>query len=167
METNVRKLKRESGWTIVELLTVMSIIIILVGLLVPGMNLVRKYAMKVKQRAQFYSIGTAMELFSIEHKHSYPDSRPLGGDGEPYCGAMKLAEAMVGWDARGFHPRSTFVADGDDLIFQGLAQHFKYGMPELRQFVKEQDPAVAEAYLPRPRPVPPTDQSGVGDGIVR
>lgn len=106
-----RKFRNDCGFTIIELLTVMSIIIILIGILVPGLTKVKRFAMKVKQRAQFYSINTALEMFNVENE-GYPNSRQYGADGEPYCGAMKLAEALVGWDARGFHPRSTFVADG-------------------------------------------------------
>jgi prepilin-type N-terminal cleavage/methylation domain-containing protein len=64
---------RRRAFTIVELLTVMSIIVILIGLLVPALNKVKRYAMKVKQTAQLHSIGTALELFSNEFS-GYPPS---------------------------------------------------------------------------------------------
>jgi type II secretory pathway pseudopilin PulG len=102
-----------TGFTIVELLTVMSIIVILIGLLVPALNMVRKYAWEVKQKAQFHSIDAAIELFNTEFS-GYPDSSALGPDGQPYCGAMKLCEAMMGQDLMGFHPDSTFRSDGWD-----------------------------------------------------
>ena len=61
------------AFTIVELLTVMSIIVILIGLLVPALNKVRQYATDVKQKAQFHSMDAAMELFHNEFD-AYPPS---------------------------------------------------------------------------------------------
>jgi len=104
---------KKAGFTIVELLTVMSIIIILMGLLAPAMSRVRIYARKVSQKNQFHSIDVALELFRAEFD-GYPDSGALDGSGASYCGAMKLAEAMVGQDLLGFHPDSRFRADGAD-----------------------------------------------------
>ncbi len=64
------------GFTIIELLTVMSIIIILIGLLVPSLNRVKRYSMDVKQRAQFHSIAVALDLFNAEFD-GYPDSNAM------------------------------------------------------------------------------------------
>jgi len=108
-----RKSDKKRAFTIVELLTVMSIIIILMGLLAPVMNKVRRYAMKVSQKNQFHGIDVALELFRSEFD-GYPDSGPVDPTGAPYCGAMKLAEAMLGQDLLGFHPDSRFRADGFD-----------------------------------------------------
>lgn len=101
---------KKGGFTIVELLTVMSVIIILIGLLVPALNKVKQFAKEVRQRAQFHSIDVAMELFETEND-GYPDSDELDNDSQPYCGAMKLAEAMVGQDLLGFHRDAVFNAD--------------------------------------------------------
>jgi type II secretory pathway pseudopilin PulG len=102
---------KKTGFTIVELLTVMSIIIILIGLLVPALNRVRRYATRVKQKAQFHSIAVALDLFNAEYE-GYPPSGAKDQDDKPYCGAMKLAEAMVGEDLKGFDLNSRFrVAD--------------------------------------------------------
>ncbi len=103
------------GFTIIELLTVMSIIVILISLLTPALNRVRRYSTDVKQRAQFHSIGVALDLFSNENE-GYPPSNAE----EPnqaftyYCGAMKLAEAMVGQDLKGFNQTSRFDLHGFD-----------------------------------------------------
>ncbi|MBN2272345.1 MAG: type II secretion system protein [Sedimentisphaerales bacterium] len=113
MKTIVRQCKRRAAFTIVELLTVMSIIVILIGLLVPALNRVRIYAKTVTQNAQFHSIEAAIELFNNEFE-GYPDSGPLDSTGVAYCGAMKLCEAMMGQDTLGFHSRSLFKADGYD-----------------------------------------------------
>jgi type II secretory pathway pseudopilin PulG len=102
---------RKPGFTIVELLTVMSIIIILIGLLVPALNRVRRYAQQVKQKAQFHAISIALDLFNAINE-GYPDSNERDDLGVPYCGAMKLCEAMVGQDLRGFNPASRFRREG-------------------------------------------------------
>ena len=111
MKTSVKQSERKKAFTIVELLTVMSIIIILIGLLVPSLNMVKKYARRVKQKAQFHSIDVAMEIFNTEEE-GYPDSAEKDDKGISYCGAMKLCEAMMGQDLLGFHPDSYFRSDG-------------------------------------------------------
>ncbi len=111
MKAIVSQARKRRAFTIVELLTVMSIIVILIGLLVPALNKVKIYAMGVKQRAQFHSIEAALELFSNEFD-GYPDSSALDPLGNPYCGAMKLCEAMMGWDLLGFHRDSGFIREG-------------------------------------------------------
>ncbi|MCK5472996.1 MAG: type II secretion system protein, partial [Planctomycetes bacterium] len=113
MRTVIKQFGRKKAFTIVELLTVMSIIVILISLLVPSLNKARQYAFTVRQHAQFHSIDVAMELFRTEFD-GYPNSNAQDETGAEYCGAMKLAEAMVGWDLLGFHPDSDFMADGDD-----------------------------------------------------
>ena len=114
MKSNVKQSNR-AAFTIVELLTVMSIIVILIGLLVPALNQVKRFAYGVKQMAQLNSIDTAIELFNSEFD-GYPDSGPMGPDGAPYCGAMKLCEAVMGQDLQGFHPDSIFRSDGTDGV---------------------------------------------------
>ena len=111
MKSNVKQSNREAAFTIVELLTVMSIIVILIGLLVPALNQVKRYAYEVKQRAQLKSIDTAIELFNSEFD-GYPDSGAVDPDGVDYCGAMKLCEAVMGRDLMGFHPDSIFRSSG-------------------------------------------------------
>ncbi len=105
--------RKRTGFTIIELLTVMSIIVILIGVLVPALSKVRRFAKKVKQMTQIHSIETAIELFNTE-TDGYPPSGALDGTGQFYSGAMKLCEAMMGQDLLGFHSDSSFRADGMD-----------------------------------------------------
>lgn len=111
----------EEGFTIIELLTVMSIIIILIGVLVPALNKTRAFAKKVTQYGQFHEISKALELFRNDHSETYPDSGAADPCTPPvgYCGAMKLCEALLGQDGMGFNPLSQFTAagvvDGSDL----------------------------------------------------
>ena len=44
--------RKKTGFTLVELLTVLAIITMLVGLLVPSMATVRRFARETKQKAQ-------------------------------------------------------------------------------------------------------------------
>ncbi|HUT30430.1 MAG TPA: type II secretion system protein [Sedimentisphaerales bacterium] len=111
MSPVLKNLKRKSAFTIIELLTVMSVIIILIGLLVPALNMVKRVAKKVTQKNQFHAIEVAMDLFNTEWDQYPPSQCALVPAGD-YCGAMKLAEAMMGQDLLGFHPGSRFRGDG-------------------------------------------------------
>jgi type II secretory pathway pseudopilin PulG len=104
------KFKKRGAFTIVELLTVMSVIIILISLLVPALNQVKRISKKVVQKKQFNSIDVALEMYEAEHGE-YPPSDKEDVTGADYCGAMKLAEAMIGQDQLGFHRNSSYRAD--------------------------------------------------------
>ncbi|HNS19705.1 MAG TPA: type II secretion system protein [Sedimentisphaerales bacterium] len=111
MKPSTNQARRKRAFTIVELLTVMSIIVILIGLLVPALNRARRYATYVKQKAQLHSMDSAIELFNNEYE-GYPPSGALDSSGSPYCGAMKLCEALMGQDLLGFHSNSSFLRSG-------------------------------------------------------
>ena len=113
MRAVVKQPNRRAAFTIIELLTVMSVIIILIGLLVPALNMVKRAAKKVTQKNQFHAIEVAMDLFNLEYQE-YPPSAAVDDAGSPYCGAMKLCEAMVGRDLQGLHRNSQFLANGTD-----------------------------------------------------
>jgi len=66
-----------------------------------------------KQLSQLRRIDTALDLFKSEFNF-YPPSGALDDNGRPYCGAMKLVEAIMGQDLEGFHPDSVFRRDGTD-----------------------------------------------------
>jgi len=129
MKSIIKKFNKEAAFTIVELLVVMSIIMILMGILLPAFNKAKQFARKVRQTAQFKSIDAGLELYRSEFE-SYPPS-----DGETanaynnYPGAMKLAEAMVGQDLLGFHPSSLFNKGGQDSVGNDL--YFRCDPPEV------------------------------------
>ncbi len=115
MKPTASQTRTTRAFTIIELLTVMSIIVILIGLMVPALNKVRRYATDVKQKAQFNSMNAAVELFQNEFG-GYPSSTAMDVAPTPqaYCGAMKLCEALMGQDLLGFHSNSVFRRDGMD-----------------------------------------------------
>ncbi len=113
MKPTSNQARKKRAFTIIELLTVMSIIVILIGLLVPALNKAKRFATLVKQKAQLHSMDAAIELFNNEYD-GYPPSGALDSDNAPYCGAMKLCEALMGQDLLGFHSNSLFRANGLD-----------------------------------------------------
>jgi type II secretory pathway pseudopilin PulG len=105
---------RTSGLTVIEILVVVSIIAILVGILVPALTMVKDSAKRVKQHAQFTAIDLGLASFRNDYG-DYPPSEwfvPARGGLQNYCGAQKLAEALLGWDLLGFDPESMWRADG-------------------------------------------------------
>ncbi|MGB8225374.1 MAG: type II secretion system protein [Sedimentisphaerales bacterium] len=104
--------KIKFGFTIVELLTVMSIIALLIGILVPALNMVRRIAKDTRQRAQFHSIDVAMEAYAGEMEQ-YPDSTLKLTGGVYTQGAHHLAEALIGRDFLGLDPWTTWDAELD------------------------------------------------------
>ena len=106
--------RKKTGLTVVELLIVIGIIAILVGLLIPALNAVKTMAKETKQKAQLNTIELALTAFKNDYG-DYPPSNwtpaEITGD---YCGAQKLAEALIGWDLMGFHPSSAWRSDGLD-----------------------------------------------------
>ena len=107
--------RKKYGFTMIELLTVIGIIALLVGLLIPALNMVNTMAKEAKQKAQITAIELALTAFRNDYGDYPPSSwdRPPVGKGD-YCGAQKLAEALLGWDLMGFHPKSEWTSNGWD-----------------------------------------------------
>jgi prepilin-type N-terminal cleavage/methylation domain-containing protein len=117
------KTKMAKGFTLVELLVVLAIVAMLIGLLMPALSEVRKYAGTVKQKSQIGSIEIALNLYKNDFGQ-YPRSNgydPVYKDADsntldyPYSGAQTLAEAMVGYDLLGVHPNTVYRSDGYDI----------------------------------------------------
>jgi type II secretory pathway pseudopilin PulG len=93
------------------MLVAVAIILVLVSLIIPALNMVKESAGMARQRAQFHSIDIALEAFRADDG-DYPPSGDNVSPTDAYPGAMKLAEALIGQDGFGFHPRSEFRNDG-------------------------------------------------------
>jgi prepilin-type N-terminal cleavage/methylation domain-containing protein len=107
--------RKKKGLTIIELLIVLGIIAILIGLLIPALNVVRNMARETKQKAQLSTIELALAAFKNDEGDYPPSDWVLPPNpGSDYCGAQKLAEALLGWDLLGFHPNTAWRADGLD-----------------------------------------------------
>jgi len=150
MKVTKRQFGKKTGFTIIELLTVMSIIIILISVLVPGLNLARRYAKRVKQKAQFHSISVALEQFSADPAHSsYPESGllPVPPGVAPFTtGAQRLAEALMGRDRRGYDPQSSWDAALDSPSLDIYASLARGSIPQ--QVTDSLDRRKEGPYLP-------------------
>jgi len=106
---------KKSAFTLVELLAVLGIIAILVALLIPAVTAVRKMARETQQKAQLTTIEMGLTAFKNDYGDYPPSSWQVDNpDFTSYSGAQMLAEALVGWDLMGFHPKSAWRSDGKD-----------------------------------------------------
>jgi prepilin-type N-terminal cleavage/methylation domain-containing protein len=121
--------KQIRGFTLLEMLTALAIVVIMISLLIPAIQKIGETAHMVKQKAQFHAIEVGLETFRVDTGDYPPSNYTLDGDPDPkstgttgYCGAQKLAEAMVGWDGFGYHPKSAWRSDGiADFNGDGIA----------------------------------------------
>jgi type II secretory pathway pseudopilin PulG len=136
----------KTGFTIIELLTIMSIIVIIIGVLLPGLNMIRWYAKYTTQKNQFRNIETGLQAFEIDFGE-YPDSSATDATNAKYCGAMKLAEAMAGQDGLGFNPDSKFTADdgsGETELYprpapEPLSDPYKENLRKRKEYLEAKD----------------------------
>lgn len=131
---------KKAAFTIIELLTVMSIIILLIGLLVPALNMVKKYAKRVSQKHQFHAIEVGMETYNAEWEE-YPESIE-GLDpatGLIMCGATRLAEAMLGRDLLGYSPTGSYFIPGPPPLDADLSGRRYYLKPDGANATKLED----------------------------
>jgi len=117
-------MNKRKAFTIVELLIVLAIIGLLVSILLPSFAMVRRMARETAQKAQFNAMDMALDAFKQDYGDYPPSDWPdLRWSTVPlrtrYCGAQKLAEAMVGWDMMGFDPNSAWRYDGLDALGLG------------------------------------------------
>lgn len=117
--TQMRGGKVRAGFTLVEILTTIAVIGILLAFLIPALSKVEKSAVKVKQRAQFHSIEVALEAFSTDTGDYPPSTWDVTQYGY-YSASQRLAEAVVGRDGFGFHPKSQFNGTGEDSTGKSL-----------------------------------------------
>jgi prepilin-type N-terminal cleavage/methylation domain-containing protein len=122
----VNRKREKPGLTLIEILTVIAIIALLIGILIPAVTAVKDAAKEVKQRGQFMTIELGLTAFKNDYG-DYPQSYyghnpPLTGSrgGGIYCGSQKMTEALLGWDLLGFHPDSDWCWDGLAAYDPGL-----------------------------------------------
>jgi hypothetical protein len=99
--------------TVLAILMLVSCLTFLVFFLFLSRRRAHPPSRKAQLLAQLNAMNAAIELFANEFD-GYPPSDPNDPVGQPYCGAMKLTEAVMGQDLLGFHSQSIFRRDGLD-----------------------------------------------------
>ena len=74
---NIRSVKK-SGFTLVELLVVISIIAILIALLLPALAKAKSLANSVACKANLHSMGVAMEEYESTYQNFLPNNATTG-----------------------------------------------------------------------------------------
>ena len=96
---------KNKAFTLIELLTVVAIIAALVGILSVAQRKVKIVSKNLQQKATFHGMEIGLELYSKDFGE-YPDSDIVSDGGTVVTGAQRLAEALLGRDELGFHPKS-------------------------------------------------------------
>lgn len=100
-------MKRRNGFTLVEVLVVMGIILALISILLPAVNQAHKQAVRMKIAAQLQSISTALDAYRLDWG-DYP--RTTSGNGpQILCWALVAPgpDTQDGYNGPGFRLRGT------------------------------------------------------------
>jgi prepilin-type N-terminal cleavage/methylation domain-containing protein/prepilin-type processing-associated H-X9-DG protein len=85
-------MRRQRGFTLVELLVVIGIIAVLISILLPALNKAREQAKQVQCLSNLRQIGTASQMFANEHQQFLPLAGVLFGMPPGY--AMPTPQAL-------------------------------------------------------------------------
>jgi prepilin-type N-terminal cleavage/methylation domain-containing protein len=117
------------GFTLIEILVVIGILVALIGLLIPAVFHAYKVAGKTRTAADLALIGTALEAYKQDNNGDYPrfdDDNTAGGlNMQPNRGAILLCRALLGpggtavdgADGLGFRPRA--INNNGTMVYTG------------------------------------------------
>jgi prepilin-type N-terminal cleavage/methylation domain-containing protein len=106
------RMSSKKGFTLVEVLAAVAIIAIMISILVPALNMIRKMGRDVQEKAQIAAIEVGVNLYKNDFG-DYPQSHGVTTSGSStvnynFCGAQTLTEAMFGQDFLGVDPNTDF-----------------------------------------------------------
>jgi prepilin-type N-terminal cleavage/methylation domain-containing protein len=111
------------GFTLIELMVVISIIALLMGILLPVIGRARLQAKVVAVNAELRQIGTALEAYSFDYEDKYPPTRVdcmLGGH------FYQLPVELVDGGYLPSPPDDTFMAAGiEDRFNRGYTYKYR------------------------------------------
>ena len=121
------------GFTLIELLTVIAIIAVLAGVLLPTVSKVRATATQTKCVARLRALGTAANLFATEHKNQFPTNgsrNSFDSNQQGYGRAFWLLKPFLHNDksnTKELRKTDLFNCPVHDDI-GGQARHYSYSM---------------------------------------
>lgn len=107
-------MKKNNGFTLLELLTVIAIIIILAGILIPAVGIVRQKAKAARAQADIESLSVAIKMFETD----FGTSPAAAGSSNEF---IKYLGAQLGMSADGsvnFTPGATDTKYGPYMEFK-------------------------------------------------
>src|SRR5262249_10002057 len=88
----LRKSARQRGFTLVELLVVISIIALLIGILLPALGRARRQAQLLRDATQLNQVQAGLAVYATNTRESYPIPSTLDRDG--YTAGAEIQDPM-------------------------------------------------------------------------
>jgi prepilin-type N-terminal cleavage/methylation domain-containing protein len=119
MRNKLARPRQTSGFTLVELLVVISILASLIGIMMPALNGVRESMWATRSLARVSELATGVEAYRREYNY-YPGQKDWATTATWSNGSLKLAEALFDPDGNGtFEAKFAPLNEGDLLTING------------------------------------------------